>query len=134
MKARNWEFYLDSCLLVMMVHRELAMKMETPFVKADVWLPRPNSEQGKVIRFQRSHDSSYISICSPHQPLWPSSFSKTSPSKTLQGQVSSLWMLFHVILQIFVGRDCGKLSGLNTLYTLARGKFRSHPQHRNVCI
>ena len=60
------------------------------------------------------------SICAPYHPPWLSSLSKTPPSKTLQGQVSSLWTSSPVTLWIYIGKECGNACGVNKLYTLPK--------------
>lgn len=72
--------------MVMMVHRQLDIGMETRFAKADFGLQKPNSEQVKIITFPKtttihstlSFEPHFIlfglhhSLKSPHQRLYKS--------------------------------------------------------------
>lgn len=105
--------------------------IEAPLVKAKL-VPRFHLVQGKWLCELRSRDSFWASICTPYHPPWLSSLSKTSPSKTLQGQVSSLWTSSRVILWIYIGKECGNACGVNKLYALPKWKSRFHPAQRRV--
>lgn len=128
----KWRRAVKFFRVIEVVHRWLTTEMEAPFVKADICLPRPNLEQRKFIILLKKPWFILLSICTPYQPPWLSSLSKTSPSKTLQGQVSTSWTLSQVILWIYVGEEYGNACGVNMLYTLPEWKYGFHPVPRHV--
>lgn len=57
--------------MVMVVHRQLVLGMDTPFGKADFWLPSLTQTRHGRSHFQKSHDAFSIPVCTPRHPLWP---------------------------------------------------------------